>query len=113
MTLYDDADALRNELVKIGSTDAHKAAEALIASVDELYEGTPAQRIRKLIRDENGLPLTAGAVDVLVSVLATIDALDETWGEKKLPGYPSINDYAVNVIEVLRRRYATPLRSQL
>jgi len=113
MTLYDDADALRNELTWIGSPKILQAAKALIDSVDELYEGTPAQRIGKILRDENGLSLTPAAIDVLVSVLATIDSLDETWGEKKLPGVPSINDYAANVIEVLRRRYATSLRSQL
>lgn len=109
MTIYDDAGALRAAIDRdVEIADLRERATALIVSVEDLFEGTPAQRIGKLITDENGLQMTSASRHVLGSVLVAVDRTDERWGEHDLPGTPSVTDYAATVISHLQKRYSTP-----
>lgn len=109
MTIYDDDGRTSNaNLTGAGIVGLHEYATALIRSVEDLFEGTPAQRIGKLITDENGLQMTSASRYVLGSVLVAVDRTDERWGEHDLPGTPSVTDYAASVISHLQKRYSTP-----
>lgn len=78
----------------------------LAGQLIESHDGDVAAAIGDVLRDENALAPTPGAVDVLVTVIRTFTLTDTRWGERGLSGSPSATDYAADAIDMLRRRFS-------
>lgn len=103
MTVFDDAGALRAAIDRdVEISELREYASALVESVEQLIDGTQTERIGKLITDENGLPPTRAALAIVAHALMAADAVDEQWGNRNMPGAPSITDYGIATVKRLR-----------
>jgi hypothetical protein len=104
MTLFDDNEAMRAAIkddAEIG--ELRERAMQLVASVDELFEGTRADRIGEALRDENGLRPTAAALDVIMAVIRETERTDEHHGRKRTDSpTPSLHRYSCDAERALR-----------
>jgi hypothetical protein len=101
--LSDAADTLRN--IDVNGRDEDDAITELIDAADDMLNAAPIEKIRDALHDDNGLPPTAAASDVLIAVIFALNRTDEKWGERGFPGAPSTTDYAAAVAAFLELRY--------